>query len=162
MKKQSIRVLAFVAVAGTGVSSCTLLKDLEYSVTPCPLEMHGDSVQVKVDITFPEKGIKKKASAEITPMLGETALKPVTCSGFASITFCMIAFTASGSFFCIKPFSSAISRTVRVKASSFFHKKICVLPGLGTLKLVTHAAETDFSNTQIKSPRQEIIFSTRL
>ena len=81
MKKQSIRVLAFVAVAGTGVSSCTLLKDLEYTVTPCPLEMHGDSVQVKVDITFPEKGIKKKASAEITPMLGETALKPVTFMG---------------------------------------------------------------------------------
>lgn len=81
MKKQSIRVLAFVAVAGTTVSSCTLLKDLEYEVTPCPLEMHGDSVQVKVDITFPEKSINKKASAEITPMLGETALKPVTFMG---------------------------------------------------------------------------------
>lgn len=81
MKKQSIRVLALVAVAGTTVSSCTLLKDLEYEVTPCPLEMHGDSVQVKVDITFPEKSINKKASAEITPMLGETALKPVTFMG---------------------------------------------------------------------------------
>ncbi len=81
MKKQSLRVLAFVAVAGTTVSSCTLLKDLEYEVTPCPLEMHGDSVLVKVDITFPEKAIKKKASAEITPMLGETALKPVTFMG---------------------------------------------------------------------------------
>lgn len=81
MKRQSIRVLAFVAVAGTTVTSCTMLKDLEYTVTPCPLEMHGDSVRVKVDITFPEKGIKKKASAEITPMLGETALKPVTFMG---------------------------------------------------------------------------------
>ena len=81
MKKQRIRVLAFVAVAGTTVSSCTLLKDLEYNVTPCPLEMHGDSVRVQIDVTFPEKGIKKKASAEITPMLGETALKPVTFMG---------------------------------------------------------------------------------
>ena len=81
MKKQSIKVLAFVAVAGTMVSSCTLLKDLEYEVTPCPLEMHGDSVVVKIDITFPEKSINKKASAEITPMLGETALKPVTFMG---------------------------------------------------------------------------------
>lgn len=81
MKKQSIRVLAFVAVAGTSVSSCTLLKDLEYNVTPNPLEMHGDSVKVTIDMTFPEKGIKKKASAEITPMLGETALKPVTFMG---------------------------------------------------------------------------------
>ncbi|NVK65471.1 MAG: hypothetical protein HWE22_12845 [Flavobacteriales bacterium] len=81
MKKQSIRVLALAAVAGTTVSSCTLLKDLEYEVTPCPLEMHGDSVQVTVDITFPEKSLNKKASAEITPMLGETALKPVTFQG---------------------------------------------------------------------------------
>ncbi|MFT5858447.1 MAG: tetratricopeptide (TPR) repeat protein [Flavobacteriaceae bacterium] len=81
MKKQSIKNLAFVAVAGTIVSSCTLLKDLEYTVTPSPLEMHGDSVIVKIDIVFPEKSINKKASAEITPMYGETALKPVTVVG---------------------------------------------------------------------------------
>ena len=43
--------------------------------------MHGDSVRVKVDIVFPEKSINKKASAEIVPMLGETALKPVTVVG---------------------------------------------------------------------------------
>lgn len=81
MKKQSIKGLAFVLIAGTTVSSCTLLKDLEYDVDPCPLEMHGDSVRVTVNMTFPEKGIKKKASAEITPMIGETALKPVTFMG---------------------------------------------------------------------------------
>lgn len=81
MKKQSIKGLAFVAVAGSLVSSCDLLKDLDYKVTPCPLEMHGDSVRVKVDVTFPEKGIKKKASAEITPMLGTTALKTITVQG---------------------------------------------------------------------------------
>lgn len=81
MKKQSIKGLAFIAVAGTLVTSCDLLKDLDYKVTPNPLEMHGDSVRVKVDVTFPEKGIKKKASAEITPMLGSTALKTVTVQG---------------------------------------------------------------------------------
>jgi len=81
MKKQSIKGLAFIAVAGTLVTSCDLLKDLDYKVTPNPLEMHGDSVRVKVDVTFPEKGIKKKASAEITPMLGNTALKTVTVQG---------------------------------------------------------------------------------
>ena len=78
MKKQSIKGLAFIAVAGSLVSSCDLLKDLEYKVTPSPLEMHADSVRVKVDVKFPEKGIKKKASAEITPMLGNTALKTIT------------------------------------------------------------------------------------
>lgn len=81
MKKHSIKGLAFIAVAGSVVTSCDLMKDLDYKVTPNPLEMHGDSVRVKVDVTFPEKGIKKKASAEITPMLGNTALKPVTFLG---------------------------------------------------------------------------------
>jgi len=81
MKKQSIKGLAFIAVAGSLVSSCDLLKDLEYKVTPSPLEMHADSVRVKVDVKFPEKGIKKKASAEITPMLGNTALKTITVQG---------------------------------------------------------------------------------
>ena len=81
MKKQSIKVLAILAVAGTFTTGCDLLKDLEYTVTPSPLEMHGDSVLVKVDVTFPEKGIKKKASADITPMLGSTALKSIRVQG---------------------------------------------------------------------------------
>ena len=81
MRNQSIKGLAFFAVAGALLSSCDLMKDLKYTVTPSPLEMHGDSVRVKVDVTFPEKGIKKKASAEIIPMLGGVALKPVTVLG---------------------------------------------------------------------------------
>ncbi|TXI85182.1 MAG: hypothetical protein E6Q37_06900 [Crocinitomicaceae bacterium] len=81
MRKQSIKGLAFIAVASSLVTSCDLMKDLEYKVTPSPLEMHGDSVRVKVDVTFPEKGIKKKASAEITPMLGGVPLKSVTVLG---------------------------------------------------------------------------------
>lgn len=76
-----MKVMAFVALAGLSVTSCDLLKDLDYTVTPDPLEMHGDSVAVKVDVTFPEKGIKKKASADITPMLGNTALKTVRVQG---------------------------------------------------------------------------------
>lgn len=81
MINRSIKGLAFIAVVGPLVTSCDLMKDLKYTVTPNPLEMHGDSVRVKVDVTFPEKGIKKKASAEIIPMLGGVALKPVTVLG---------------------------------------------------------------------------------
>lgn len=81
MKKQSIKVIALMAVAGMTATGCDLLKDLDYTVTPNPLEMHGDSVAVKVDVTFPEKGIKKKAYADITPMLGNTALKTVRVQG---------------------------------------------------------------------------------
>lgn len=81
MKKQSIKVIALIALTGLVTTSCDLLKDLDYAVTPNPLEMHGDSVRVKVDVTFPEKGIKKKASADITPMLGSTALKTIRVQG---------------------------------------------------------------------------------
>ncbi len=81
MKKQSIKVIALVAVSGMVATSCDLLKDLDYTVTPDPLEMHGDSVAVKVDITFPEKGIKKKAYADITPTLGSTSLKTIRVQG---------------------------------------------------------------------------------
>jgi outer membrane protein OmpA-like peptidoglycan-associated protein len=81
MKKQSIRVIALLAVAGTFATGCDLLKDVEYTVTPDPLEMHGDSVRVKIDVVVPEKGIKKKAAAEITPMIGETPLKTIRIQG---------------------------------------------------------------------------------
>ncbi len=81
MKKQSIKGLAFIAVAGSLATSCDLIKDLDYTVTPDPLEMHGDSVRVKVDVMFPEKGIKKKVSAEITPSIASTPLKPLSVQG---------------------------------------------------------------------------------
>jgi Flp pilus assembly protein TadD len=81
MKTKGIKSLAFVAAAGLMTTSCDLLKDVDYTVTPDPLEMHGDSVIVKIDVTIPEKGINKKAYAEIVPMLGTHALKPVTIVG---------------------------------------------------------------------------------
>ena len=68
-------------VTGSIATGCQLLKDVEYTATPDPLEMHGDSVRVKVDIKFPEKGIHKKAAAEITPMIGDVALKPIRVQG---------------------------------------------------------------------------------
>jgi outer membrane protein OmpA-like peptidoglycan-associated protein len=81
MKKQTIKGLAIIAASASVFTSCDLIKDLAYKVPQNPLEMHGDSVRVKVDLTLPEKGIKKKASAEITPMLGTTALKTITIQG---------------------------------------------------------------------------------
>jgi Flp pilus assembly protein TadD len=81
MKKQSIKGLAFIALAGISVASCDILKDLDYKVENDPLELHGDSVRVRVDVTFPEKGLHKKATAEITPMIGTHALKTITVKG---------------------------------------------------------------------------------
>jgi hypothetical protein len=97
MKKQGIKSLAFIAAAGMMTASCDLLKDLDYAVTPDPLEMHGDSVKVKVDITFPEKGINKKAYAEITPAIGSHALKPLTVVGEkATANGTVVPFKAGG------------------------------------------------------------------
>jgi len=81
MKNQSVKGLALLAVTGTVFTGCTLLKDLNYVVTPSPLEMHGDSVRIKVEATFPVKGLSKKASVEITPMFGDAALRTVTIQG---------------------------------------------------------------------------------
>lgn len=81
MKKQSIKVLALLAVAGGFTTSCDLFKDAEYACNPDPLEMHGDSVEITVDITFPEKSLNKKASVEFTPTLGSTNLKPLRVQG---------------------------------------------------------------------------------
>jgi tetratricopeptide (TPR) repeat protein/outer membrane protein OmpA-like peptidoglycan-associated protein len=64
----------FLGVAALSVTSCDQLKELSYSTTPNPLELHGDSVAITVTVNIPPKGIKKKVSAEITPMLGDTKL----------------------------------------------------------------------------------------
>jgi tetratricopeptide (TPR) repeat protein len=79
--KYNFKSLATLTLVGSLATSCSLLKDLNYTVTPSPLEMHGDSVRVKIDVTFPEKGLNKKASIEITPMLGNNALNSVTVLG---------------------------------------------------------------------------------
>ncbi len=113
MKKHTLVGLAFVA-AGTLVTSCDLLKDLKYDVTPSPLEMHGDSVRVKVDVTFPIKGIKKKASAEIQPMLGETALKPINVQGEkATGNGNVVAYKAGGkvTYYDVVPYKAAYEVT---------------------------------------------------
>ena len=59
---------------GLLLTSCDQLKDLSYTSTPNPLEMHGDSVAISVTVNIPPKGIKKKVSVEITPTLGNAKL----------------------------------------------------------------------------------------
>jgi tetratricopeptide (TPR) repeat protein len=99
MKKTSLKGFILFLCAGSLMTSCDLLKDLKYTVTPSPLEMHGDSVRVTVDVTFPEKGIKKKAKVEVTPMLGNTALKTVTITGEkVESNGTKIAYKAGGSY----------------------------------------------------------------
>ena len=81
MKKQSYKSLAAVAVAAMALTGCKLIGDLEYTVTPDPVEMHGDSVKVSVTVKIPEKGLHKKATAEITPKLGNMTFKTIYIQG---------------------------------------------------------------------------------
>lgn len=81
MKKTTMKGLIFFSAASLFLTGCDLMKDVTYTVTPNPLEMHADSVRVTIEAKLPEKGIKKKASAEITPMLGSTQLKTITIQG---------------------------------------------------------------------------------
>lgn len=73
MKINFYRVM-FLGVAALAVSSCDQLKELSYSTTPNPLEMHGDSVAISVTVNIPPKGINKKVSVEVTPVLGDAKL----------------------------------------------------------------------------------------
>ena len=52
----------FILLLATSISSCKLIGELSYQVTPSPLEMHGDSIKISVTIKFPEKGLNKKIS----------------------------------------------------------------------------------------------------
>ena len=81
MKKQSYKGLAAIAVATAMLTGCKLIGDIEYTVTPDPVEMHGDSVKVSIAVKVPEKGLNKKASAEITPKLGDKLFKTITIQG---------------------------------------------------------------------------------
>lgn len=87
--------LTLLVVAFTGLlffSGCNALKkmadrmnEVEYPVTPNPLEMHADSVAFTIDIVFPTKYFNKKVTFVGTPVLkyagGETVLEPMTAIG---------------------------------------------------------------------------------
>ncbi len=74
MNLKYFKPVLFLGTSVLIISSCDLVKDITYTVNPNPLEMHGDSVKVSITVNVPEKGIQKKAKAEITPKLGNTVI----------------------------------------------------------------------------------------
>ncbi len=81
MKKQGYKGLAALTIATIALTGCKLIGDVEYELDQDPVQMHGDSVRVSISVQVPEKGLNKKASAEITPMLGTKAFKTLTIQG---------------------------------------------------------------------------------
>lgn len=80
-------------LAGTALllGGCALSKmvknadQITYTVTPDPLEMHGDSVEVTINGKFPPKYFNKKVKVTVTPTLiwdgGEKAMEPIEFQG---------------------------------------------------------------------------------
>ena len=81
MKKQGFIGLAAVFTFALILSGCKIIGELDYTVEQDPVQMHGDSVRISVTVKFPEKGLHKKASAEITPKMGDKTFKSVTAQG---------------------------------------------------------------------------------
>lgn len=83
---------SFLAVSGLFlINSCgikKMIKDsgkISYTVTPDPLELHGDSVRITVNGVFPAKYFHKKANLTVTPVVrytgGEKPLRELTLKG---------------------------------------------------------------------------------
>lgn len=92
MKRITFSGLAFLFVVAIFLSSCAGLSTMKkaegtvkYTVTPNPLELQGNEVQVSVEVKYPAKFFNKKAVMEITPYLkydgGEFPLDKVTVQG---------------------------------------------------------------------------------
>jgi len=76
MKKGKFQPILFLVASGIVLTGCDGLgkmvknaSQVTYAVTPNPLEMHGDSVQVQISGKYPAKFFNKKAAVEVTPVL---------------------------------------------------------------------------------------------
>jgi len=76
MRNRNSKTLALVVVASTVLIACNPLNkmvkrqgEVNYELTPNPVEMHGDSISIALNGSFPEKYFNKKVSAIITPVI---------------------------------------------------------------------------------------------
>lgn len=110
MNSKLIRTLGAGLSVMVLISGCNDLKkmlkkqkDIKYTASPNPIEMHGDSVQFSVNGKFNPKLFGKKVTLTLTPVVkyagGEKALKPVTLVGEkATGSGQKIGFSSGGTF----------------------------------------------------------------
>lgn len=74
MKANTAKNVSLIAIASLGVMACNPLnkmskkaEEVNYTVTPNPIEMHGDSVEITVKGSYPAKYFHKKAIVDIKP-----------------------------------------------------------------------------------------------
>lgn len=143
MKNRTLQIFGLAAIAALGFTACDGLgkmvkkaNTVQYTVTPNPIEMHGDTVTVTVAGKFPPKYFGKKVALTVTPIIkyndGEKELKPITIIGEkAEGSGTKVPYTAGGSFSYsdrtgyVKGMEKA---TVEVKAQGVVKKKKKDLP----------------------------------
>ena len=76
MKNYGFRTLGAFMVLAIAISGCNGIakmvsnqSTIKYAVTPSPLEMHGDSIEVTINGKYPEKYFVKGATLKVTPFL---------------------------------------------------------------------------------------------
>lgn len=110
MKNQNIKLIAIAVAATTVFSACNPLSkmvkrqnEVNFALTPNPVEMHGDTIAIALSGSFPTKYFNKKVSAVITPVLKygatEEAFAPLKLKGEVSeAEGAVINFEKGGSF----------------------------------------------------------------
>ena len=106
MKTKNLHNLGLVFLAAVGFVSCDGLGKMvkkadtvTYTVTPQPLEMHGDSVAVTISGKYPAKYFGKKVVLTVTPKLGDHAFKSTTLIGEKAVgSGTKIKYKEGGSF----------------------------------------------------------------
>lgn len=110
MRNKTFQILGLAAIAAVGLTACDGLgkmvkksNTVQYTVTPNPIEMHGDTVAVTIAGKYPPKYFAKKVALTITPVIkysgGEKALKPVNVIGEKAVgSGTKVAYTNGGSF----------------------------------------------------------------
>ena len=85
---RKLTLIAIAAVGAVALTSCSKLKQLSADnvrVTPTPLEAVAGEVPATINVTFPQKYMKKKVSLGVTPVLkytgGESTSAPSTFQG---------------------------------------------------------------------------------
>ncbi|NQY09974.1 MAG: hypothetical protein HRT71_10740 [Flavobacteriales bacterium] len=95
MKNYGLITLGASMVLAAAISGCNSIGKMEsnastikYSVTPSPLELHSDSVEVTINGKYPDKYFVKGATLKVTPYLSfngkETTFKAVDFKGEAA------------------------------------------------------------------------------
>ncbi len=130
MKKKTLHIFGLAAIAVIGFTACNGLGKMvkkaptvNYTVTPSPLEEHGDSVSVAISVKYPAKYFGKKVTLTFAPELkygsGSKPLKQMTVLGEKALgNGPKIAYATGGSF----SYTDKIPYTPELKTCSLMAK----------------------------------------